>query len=137
MKKAILDTRFFFALHDPSSQAQLKWCTSIVLESNRSSSSVYAASCISITELYENMGRVVGRDAVRLRIASARNSGIEFIPVDEEISEIAGGLKLNSGEIPMSDAIIASTARVFSGGRLFTDDEHFKSIKNIRTSWVQ
>ena len=79
------------------------------------------------------MGRLVGREAVRLRISSIKNSGIEFIPIDEEISERAGDLKLNSGELPMADAIIAATAHLSSAGRLFSDDEHFKGIRNIKS----
>jgi len=63
------------------------------------------------------MGRLVGRDVVRLRISSIKNSGIEFIPIDEEIAERAGDLKMNLGELPMSDAIIATSANVYAGGR--------------------
>ncbi len=73
---------------------------------------------------------------VRLRISSIRNSGIEFVPIDEEISELAGDLKLNSGDLPMSDAIIAATARLMSGGRVFSDDPHFKELKDTKLTWV-
>jgi predicted nucleic acid-binding protein len=82
------------------------------------------------------MSRLVGRDLVRMRISSIKNSGIEFIPLDEEISELAGDLKLNAGEIPMSDAIIAATARLFSYNRIFSDDPHFERIKKIKLIWT-
>jgi predicted nucleic acid-binding protein len=137
--KAVLDTRFFFALYNPSSQRQEEWCKNIVLEAKRnkdSTSRAYVASCITIAELYENMCRLVGREVVQLRISSIKSSGIDFIPIDEDISERAGDLKLNSGELPMSDAIIASTAHLLSGGKLFSDDEHFKGIKNLKLSWI-
>ncbi|MGI0091376.1 MAG: PIN domain-containing protein [Nitrososphaerales archaeon] len=116
--KAVLDTRFFFALYNPSSRKQEEWCKTVVLESKnkRSASCAYAASCITVSELYENMGRLVGRDVVKLRISSIKESGIQFVPVDEEICERAGDLKLNSGEFPMSDAIIAATAQLFAIG---------------------
>lgn len=137
--KATLDTRFFFAFYSPSSRKQEDWCKTVVLESEKSKKSAshaYLASCITIAELYENMGRLVGRDVVRLRIASIKNSGIGFIPVDEEISELAGDLKLNSGELPMSDAIIAATSRLFSGSRVLSDDPHFNELKNIKLTWI-
>ncbi|MDG6994354.1 MAG: PIN domain-containing protein [Nitrososphaerota archaeon] len=137
--KAVLDTRFFFALYSPSSSKQETWCKEVILESQKSSKSVshaYAASCITISELHENMARLVGRDVVRLRISSIRNSGIEFIPIDEEISELAGDLRLNAGELPMADAIIAATAKLFSGSKVLSDDQHFKELKNLKTSWV-
>jgi predicted nucleic acid-binding protein len=82
------------------------------------------------------MGRIVGRDVLRLRISSIKNSGIEFVPIDEEICELAGDLKLNSGELPMSDAVISVTARLLSGSRIFTDDEHFKRVKGMKVTWL-
>ena len=39
-------------------------------------------------------------------------------------------------ELPMSDAIIAATARLLAGGRVFSDDPHFKELKNIKLTWV-
>ncbi len=135
--KAVLDTRFFFALYNPSSRSQEEWCKSVVLESQkskRSASQAYVASCISVAELYENMGRLLGRDVVRLRISSIKNSGIEFVPINEEICELAGDLKLNSGDLTMSDAVISVTARLLSGGRIFTDDEHFREQKGMKVT---
>lgn len=137
--KAVLDTRFFFALYNPFSARQEDWCKRVVLESERSKKSasrVYSASCITIAELYENMGRLVGKDVVRLRIASIINSGVEFIPINEEICEIAGDMKLNSSELPMSDALIAATAHLFAGGRVFSDDPHFNELKDTRLTWI-
>lgn len=111
----------------------------MVLESKRnarSAVSTFSASCITIAELYENMGRIVGRDVVRLRISSMKDSGIEFVPIDAEIAEIAGDLKLNFGDLPMADAIIAATARQLADGRLISDDDHFRSMKNLKLSWI-
>lgn len=133
--KAILDTRFFFALYNPSSRNQEDWCRSVVLEA-KSPLSTYLASCITIAELYENMGRIVGKDVLRLRISSIKNSGIGFIPINEDISEGAGDLRLNSGQIPMSDAIISVTARLFAENRVFSDDPHFKVVRN-KVTWVE
>jgi hypothetical protein len=97
---AVLDTRFFFALYNPSSRSQEDWCRSVVLESEKSkklASRTHVASCITIEELYENTGRIVGKDAARLRISSIKNSGIEFLADNEKICELAGDFKLNSG----------------------------------------
>lgn len=137
--RAILDTRFFFALYNPSSKKQEDWCKSVVLEARKGKKSLertYLASCLTIVELYENMGRIVGRDVVRLRISSIRNSGVEFVPVDVGISELAGDLKLNSGQIPMSDTIISVTARLLAGNHVFSDDPHFKEVKN-KVTWIE
>lgn len=137
--KAVLDTRFFFALFKPDSRKQEDWCKIVISESEKakkSSSQAYIASSITIAELCENMGRLVGKDVVRLRISSVKNSGIEFIPIDDEISELAGNMKLNSGELPMSDSVIAATACLLAGGRVFSDDPHFKKLKDVKLTWV-
>jgi predicted nucleic acid-binding protein len=105
------------------------------LESQRGTKT-YAASCITIAELYENMSRQIGKDVVKLRISSAKDSGIAFVPLNEQIAEQAGDLKLVSGEIPVADAIIAATAQLLTRGQLLSDDDHFKKIKNLKISWV-
>ena len=133
--KAVLDTRFFFAFYDPLSHKQEEWCRSIARDAKKSGT--YLASCVTIAELYGNMGKRVGKDVVSLRISSMRNAGIEFVPVDEVLARHAGELKLSSGEVPMADAIIASTAVLCSGGRVLTDDDRFKGIKSVKTSWVE
>jgi hypothetical protein len=47
-------------------------CRSRIRKSKKSASHAYLASCITIAELYEIMNRRVGRDVVRLRIASIK-----------------------------------------------------------------
>ncbi len=47
-----------------------------------------------------------------------------------------GVLKFNSSDLPMSDAIISITARLLAGGRIFSDDEHCKGLKDTKETWV-
>lgn len=43
---------------------------------------------------------------------------------------------LGSKELPIADAIISVTARLFAGNRVFSDDQHFKNVKN-KVTWVE
>jgi predicted nucleic acid-binding protein len=77
----------------------------------------------------------VGLETVRVRIDSARNAGIEFIPPSEEIARRAGEILLNVTDLPIADALIASTAIHHADGRVYTDDPHFNKVPGIRVVW--
>ncbi len=96
-----------------------------------------ASSAITITELYGTMGRLVGMDTVKLRVASIKASNIPFIPITEDISYFAGEVVLRTPGIPLADAIIATTALIHTHGVVITDDEHFKLVKGIETVWLK
>ncbi len=135
--RAAFDTRFVFALFNPESGKQEEWCKSVIRES-RNSGSYVVASTVTLAELYENMGRLVGVETVRLRIASMINNKIGFVPVDRAVAERAGRLKLSSNfELPLSDAIIAATAGLHAAGRVLTDDPHFGRISGLEPVWIR
>lgn len=131
---ATLDTRFFFAFFNPISKRQGEWCKSMVVEATKTDSRLIT-STIVISELYENMGRLVGEEAIRARIAAIKAKNIEFRAVDENIASLAGRTKLINPELPLADVIIAMTARKFTNSLILTDDPHFKKIEGIRTQW--
>jgi predicted nucleic acid-binding protein len=128
---ACLDTRFFFA----HAQKQEQHWTNRIFDQARLSESRIVSSTITITELLSVMGKDVGVETARHRINSAKTAGVQFIPVLEEISTIAGELGLRNPEVPLADVIIAATALKIAGGRVYTDDAHFASIPGIRTLW--
>ncbi len=134
--KGILDTRFFFAYFSPKSKSQRAWCKSVVDVAGKPDSFL-AASTITIAELYENMGRLVGKETVRIRVASAKAKGIVFLPVDESTSTLAGTILLTTPDLPIADSLIGSTAVLAADSTVFTDDPHFTRIKGIKTRWVE
>jgi predicted nucleic acid-binding protein len=129
--KGCLDTRFFFAYYSPESP---DWAKRLV-ESGRTPGAGLVASTVTITELVSLMTPTVGRDTVDVRIRSAREAGISFIPPSEEIASKAGEIALKEGDLPLADAIIAATAIDRTGGRVYTDDPHFRRISGIHVAW--
>jgi predicted nucleic acid-binding protein len=134
--RAVLDTRFFFVYFNPASTRQAEWCKSMVLEALKQGS-LLIASTITISELYETMGRLIGKDVVKIRIASIKAKNIHFTPVDEPIATRAGNIKLVIPEIPLADAIIAATAETYTNSLVLTDDPHFQKIEGMKTQWIE
>ena len=127
---ACLDTRFYFA----HAQEESAWTKKIV-DMARLPGSKIVSSTITITELLSAMGATVGSETVHHRIKSVRTAGIEFVPPSEEMTATAGEMLLRDRELPLADAVIAATAMARTGGRVYTDDPHFKKIPGIRVLW--
>ncbi len=129
--RACLDTRFYFTHYG---QETPSW-TRRVVEAGRLPGSGLVSSTITITELISVMTPSVGLDAVHLRVDSAKDAGIRFIPPSEEIAHQAGEILLKEKNLPIADAIIAATAMACTQGRVYTDDPHFKKIPGISVTW--
>ncbi len=129
--KACLDTRFYFTHYGQETPS----CTRRVVEEGRLTGSDLVSSTITITELISLMTAGVGLDAVHLRVDSAKDAGIRFIPPSEEIARRAGEILLKERELPIADAIIAATAMAHTQGRVYTNDPHFKKIPGIHVTW--
>jgi len=134
--RIILDTRFYFSYYNPENEKVATWSKRLIHKISRGTLEA-ASSIITIIELYATMGKIVGTDVVRTRIASLKASNIPFIPVAEEIAQLAGKITLSTPRAPLADAIIAATALIYAGGALITDDEHFSLIRNIKAEWLK
>ena len=134
--KVILDTRFYFSYYNPESRKIADWSKSVVQKISKGQITA-ASSTITITELYNTIGKILGTDAIKLRVASAKSSNISIIPVTENIAELAGKITLNTPKIPLADATIAATALIHAKGVVVTDNEHFKTIKGIKVKWLK
>jgi len=133
--KAILDTRFYFSYHNPENEKIADWSKRVIQKISQGQIKA-ASSTITITELYNTMGRILGTDAIKIRIASAKSSNIDIIPVTEDIAELAGKITLSTEKIPLADAIIAATAIIHAKGIIITDDEHFQTVKGMKAKWL-
>ena len=69
------------------------------------------------------MGRETAKVRMRAWLSSSR---VEAVSLNVDIAEMSGELS-SERDIPLADAIIASTARE-PGGALATDDEHFRRL---------
>ena len=133
--RAVLDTRFYFSYYNPESEEVATWSKKLIQRVLREELKV-ASSMITIIELYGIMGRIVGLDTVKARVTSIKASNIAFIPVTEEIAQVAGRITLTTPRTPLADAIIAATALIHAGGVVITDDKHFDPIKGVKVIWL-
>ncbi len=78
---ACLDTRFYFA-HAPE---KIPWTERLPDQAHLSSSRI-VSSTVTIAELLSNMRPKIGLETVQLRIRSAENHGVVFVPVSEDIA---------------------------------------------------
>jgi len=127
---ACLDTRVYM-VHFAEKPA---W-TGRIVDAARLPRSMVVSSTVTITELVYLMTPKLGLETLHLRIGSARQSRVRFLPVSEEIAERAGGIVLENRNVPLADSIIAATALVHTRGRVCTDDPHFASIPGIQPFW--
>ncbi len=127
---ACLDTRFYFA----HALEKSPWMERILDQAHLSSSRI-VSSTVTIAELLSNMGSNIGLETVQLRIRSAKNHGVVFVPVSENIASQAGEIVLRTRDQPLADSIIAATALELVQGRVCTDDPHFASIPGIQPFW--
>lgn len=91
-------------------------------------------SAVSVSELYDHLGRQIGEQAVSVRLAAMKARKIWIADVDETIASDAGRIKLSQAEVPLADAIIAATAKTYAP-TVYTDDPHFEEIKGIKVDW--
>lgn len=77
--KAVLDTRFYFSYYNPENEDVAAWSKKVAQRVSRKEFKV-ASSTVTVIELYGAMGRIVGIDAIKTRVASLKASNIAFIP---------------------------------------------------------
>jgi hypothetical protein len=69
--KVILDTGFYFSYYNPENKKIADWSKCVIQKISKGQIKA-ASSTITITELYNTMGRILGTDAIKIRIASAK-----------------------------------------------------------------
>jgi len=130
MPDTIYDTRFFLASY--AKETNLKQRIQSELRSRRRR----LVSAITIHEIYRITLEEEGREVAKMRKAAIEKD-FEIINVDSDIAAESAEIKVVQGrDFPLADAIIAATAEL-AKVVCFTDDEHIKSLRTIRTRWFQ
>ena len=128
MSKTVYDTRFFIE-HYYSKNPEVLQKTK---EELRKTKQKYI-SAIVIHEVYQlTLGRE-GRETAILRTELLKED-FKIVNVDSEIARNSADLRFKY-KIPMADSIIAATCLCLNTS-CFSDDPHFKSIKEIKTKWI-
>jgi predicted nucleic acid-binding protein len=90
-------------------------------------------SAIVIHEIYQLTLKQEGRETAILRTALLEKD-FKVVKVDAEIAKSSAELR-HKYKMSMADSIIAATALSLNATCL-SDDPHFKSVKEIKTTWI-
>jgi len=91
---------------------------------------------IVLHEVYKSVADIVGKDAADLRVSTILKSNFTIIDLTSDIAILSAQLRNKYRSLPTADAIIAATAIKSQSKRVFSDDPHFKTIKEIKTQWL-
>jgi len=128
MPDTIYDTRFFLAAY--AKEAGLRRLVKSELQTRRRR----FVSAITIHEICRITIEQEGREVAKIRKAAIERD-FEIIDVDSEIAAESAEIKVARGrDFPLADAIIGATA-MLRKLVCFTDDEHLKALRAIKTRW--
>jgi len=128
MSKTVYDTRFFIEHYYSKNNDVLQKTK----EELRKTKQRYI-SAIVIHEVYQLTLKREGRETAILRTELLKDD-FKVVNVDSEIARDSAELRLKH-KIPMADSIIAATCLRLDAA-CFSDDPHFKTIKEIKTKWI-
>jgi predicted nucleic acid-binding protein len=126
-ERRLYDTRFFveyFYTEDAELLRKLK--EELRLAKERMVSSLTVHEIHRINFLKE------GKDVAALRSNTIRRD-FKVISVDYKTAVKSAEIRIKH-KIPMADSVIAATAQIYECS-LFSDDNHFKEIENLKTKW--
>src|SRR3972149_136751 len=127
MSRAVYDTRFFAQFYYSKDEKVRKR----IREEKRRPEKY--ASTVVIHELYNLTLEREGRETAVLRAALLRQE-FKVVPVTSAIAEISAEFR-HKYDLSMGDSMIAATASSLKA-TCFSDDPHFKRIKEIKTTWI-
>ncbi len=128
MLKTVYDTRFFLE-HYYSREASMLRKTK---EAIRKAKERFI-SAIVIHEVYWLTLRQEGEETASLR-ATLLEKDFKVVKVDAEIAKSSAELR-HKYKMNMAESIIAATALMLKATCL-SDDPHFKTINEIKTTWI-
>ena len=89
-------------------------------------------SALTVHEMHRINLQREGKDVALLRSNVIRGD-FKVVDVDYEIAVKSAEIR-SRNQMPMADSIIAATAQI-RDCVLFSDDAHFKEVKNLKTKW--
>ncbi|MGQ0797487.1 MAG: PIN domain-containing protein [Methanobacteriota archaeon] len=129
----VLDTRFFiehFFSTDPVVREKTR---NRVTELRRRKEGV--VPLIVIAEFADQACRFAGRREAEETSRAIVESGLQIRPLDPDMAIAAGARRCSNRRVPLADCIVATVAD-HVGGRVVSDDPHFKQLRGIRVAWL-
>lgn len=128
MPKTVYDTRFFIEHYYSREPSQLKKTKEAIRKVKER-----FVSAIVLHEIYWLTLEQEGQDTATMR-SSLIEKDFKIVKVDAEIAKSSAYLR-RKYHVGMAESIIAATAQVLKATCL-SDDPHFKSVTEIRTTWI-
>jgi predicted nucleic acid-binding protein len=128
MPKTVYDTRFFIEHYYSREPSQLKKTKEAIRKVKER-----FVSAIVLHEIYWLTLEQEGQDTATMR-SSLIEKDFKIVKVDAEIAKSSAYLR-RKYHMGMAESIIAATAQVLKATCL-SDDPHFKSVTEIRTTWI-
>ncbi len=128
MPKTVYDTRFFLEHYYSRESSQLKKTKEAIRKAKER-----FISAIVLHEIYWLTLEQEGQETATMR-ASLLEKDFKVIKVDAEIAKSSAQLR-HKYRMGMAESIIAATALTLKATCL-SDDPHFKSVPEIKTSWI-
>jgi predicted nucleic acid-binding protein len=128
MPRTVYDTRFFMEHYYSQNEAILKKTKEAIRKAEER-----FISAIVIHEVYQLTLKQEGRETAVLRTALLEKD-FKVVKIDAEIAKSSAELR-HKYKISMADSIVAATALSLKATCL-SDDPHFKSVKEIKTTWI-
>ncbi len=91
---------------------------------------------IVLHEVYKFFMDMLGKDVADLRVGFILKSNFNITDLTSDIAILSARLRSKYRDLPTADAIIAATAIKSKSRQVFSDDPHFKSIKEIKIQWL-
>jgi predicted nucleic acid-binding protein len=128
MPRTVYDTRFFMEHYYSQNETILKKTKEAIRKAEER-----FISAIVIHEIYQLTLKQEGRETAILRTALLEKD-FKVVKIDAEIAKSSAELR-HKYKMSMADSIIAATALSLNATCL-SDDPHFKSVKEIKTTWI-
>jgi predicted nucleic acid-binding protein len=128
MPKTVYDTRFFLEHYYSREASMLRKTREAIRKAKER-----FISAIVIHEVYWLTLKQEGRETAVMR-ASLLEKDFKVVKVDSEIARSSAELR-HKYRMSMAQSIIVATALLLKATCL-SDDPHFKSISEIKTSWI-
>ncbi len=129
----VLDTRFFiehFFSADPTDREKTR---RRITELRRRKEGV--VPLIVVAEFTDQACRLAGRREAEEKAQAIVESGLQVRPLDPALAIAAGARRCSNRRVPLADCIVATMADSL-GGRVVSDDPHFKQLRGIRVAWL-
>ena len=126
-ERRLYDTRFFveyFYSRNAELLRKLKEELRLVKERMVSSLTVHEIHRINLLR--------EGKDVTVLRSSTIKRD-FKILSVDYKTAIKSAEIRTKH-KMPMADSVIAATAQIYECS-LFSDDDHFKEIENLKTKW--